>query len=76
VRTIDLTDDDLAAVAAAIRRAVKEDKFPRAPRLDPLRPALAQLEKAKSAEPAIPQPKAPRRPTALAPGPADLAGPR
>jgi hypothetical protein len=50
--TIDLTDAELAAVAAAIRRAVEEDRFPRAPRLDPLRSALAKLEQE-------PSPKAP-----------------
>jgi hypothetical protein len=42
--TIDLTDAELAAVAAAIRSAVEED--PRAPRLDPLRSALAKLDPA------------------------------
>jgi hypothetical protein len=41
---IDLPDDELAAVAAAIRRAIEEDRFPRAPRLDPLRSALAKLD--------------------------------
>jgi hypothetical protein len=30
---IDLTDDELAASDAAIRRAIDEDRFPRAPRL-------------------------------------------
>jgi hypothetical protein len=44
--TIDLPDDELAAVAAAIRRAIEDDKFPHAPRLDPLRAALARLEAA------------------------------
>jgi hypothetical protein len=43
VPTINLTDDELAAVAAAIRRAIEDDKFPHAPRLDPLRAALARL---------------------------------
>ena len=33
--TIDLTDDEHAAVTAAIRRAIEEDRFPHAPRLDP-----------------------------------------
>jgi hypothetical protein len=37
--TIELPDDELAAVVAAIRRAIEEDRFPRAPRLDPLRAA-------------------------------------
>ena len=44
--TIDLTDDELAAVTAAVRRAIEDDKFPRAPRLDPLRAALGKLEAA------------------------------
>jgi hypothetical protein len=46
VPTINLTDDELAAVAAAIRRAIEDDRFPHAPRLDPLRAALAKLEPA------------------------------
>jgi hypothetical protein len=56
VPTINLTDDELAAVAAAIRRAIEDDKFPYAPRLDPLRAALGKFEAA--AEP-TPHPKAP-----------------
>ncbi|HEY1864295.1 MAG TPA: hypothetical protein VGG77_11555 [Roseiarcus sp.] len=58
--TIDLTDDELAAVAAAIRRLVAEDKFPLAPRLDPLRSALAKLEP-KAPPPATSPTKPPRR---------------
>ena len=50
--TIDLPDDELAAVTAAIRRAIEEDRFPRAPRLDPLRAALARLDAASRASPA------------------------
>ena len=42
--TIDLTDDEHAAVTAAIRRAIETDRFPRAPRLDPVRSALAKLD--------------------------------
>jgi hypothetical protein len=49
--TIDLTDEEHAAVTAAIRRAVEDDKFPRAPRLDPLRSALAKLEPPPMAPP-------------------------
>jgi hypothetical protein len=56
VPKIDLADDELAAVTAALRRLVDEDKFPHAPRLDPLRAALARFEAA--AEP-TPPPKAP-----------------
>jgi hypothetical protein len=33
--TIDLTDEEHAALTALIPRAIEEDKFPRAPRLDP-----------------------------------------
>jgi hypothetical protein len=56
VPTIDLTADELAAVTAAIRRAIEDDRFPHAPRLDPLRAALGKFEAAP--EP-IPLPKAP-----------------
>ena len=44
--TIDLTDNEYAAVTAAIRRAIEDDRFPRAPCLDPLRAALARFEAA------------------------------
>ena len=57
--TIDLTDDELAAVAAAVRRTIEDDKFPHAPRLDPLRAALGKFDAATE-----PTPKAP--PTAKA----------
>jgi hypothetical protein len=59
VPTIDLPDDELAAVTAAIRGVIEDDKFPHAPRLDPLRAALARLDAA--AEPA-PPPKVPPSP--------------
>jgi hypothetical protein len=55
VPTIDLPDDELAAVTAAIR-GVSGDRYPHAPRLDPLRAALAWIEAAS--EP-TPLPKAP-----------------
>jgi hypothetical protein len=32
VPTINLTDDELAAVTAAIRRTIEDDRFPHAPR--------------------------------------------
>jgi hypothetical protein len=44
VPTIDLTDDELAAVAATVRRAIETDRFPHAPRLDPLRAALGKMD--------------------------------
>jgi hypothetical protein len=53
---INLTDDELAAVTAAIRRAIEDDRFPHAPRLDPLKAALGKFEAAS--EP-TPLPKAP-----------------
>jgi hypothetical protein len=42
VPVFDLPDDELAA----IWRAIEDDRFPHAPRLDPLRAALARLEAA------------------------------
>ena len=56
VPTINLTADELAAVTVAIRRAIEDDRFPHAPRLDPLRAALGKFEAAS--EP-TPLPKAP-----------------
>jgi hypothetical protein len=44
VPTIDLPDDELAAVTAAIRGLIEGDRYPRAPRLDTLRSALAKLD--------------------------------
>jgi hypothetical protein len=56
--TIDLTDDELAALTAAIRRAVEDDRFPHAPRLDPPRSALAKFDTAPQATPTPPPAKA------------------
>jgi hypothetical protein len=41
--TIDLTDTKHAEITSLIRRAIDEDKFRRAPRLDPLRSARTNL---------------------------------
>jgi hypothetical protein len=49
--TIDLPDDELAAVTAAIRRTIAGDRYPHAPRPDPLRAALARLDAAASKAP-------------------------
>ncbi len=54
--TINLTADELAAVTAAIRRAIGDDRFPHAPRLDPLRATLGKFEAAPEL---TPLPKAP-----------------
>ena len=43
---IDLPDDELAALTAAVRRLIEGDRYPHAPRLDPLRAALARLQAA------------------------------
>jgi hypothetical protein len=56
VPTINLNDDEIAAVAAALRRLIEDDRFPHAPRLDPLRAALGKFEAAH--EP-TPPPKTP-----------------
>ena len=67
--TIDLTDEELAAIAAALRRVIMEDRYPRAPRLRPLRAALAKLDPAAVPRPQPepqPLPKAhPRHPATL-----------
>jgi hypothetical protein len=52
--TIDLPDDELAAVTAAIRGVIEGDRYPHAPRLDPLRAALARFDAAS--EPKAPPP--------------------
>jgi hypothetical protein len=51
VPTIDLPDDELAAVTSALRRIIAGDRYPHAPRLDPLRAALARLEAGKAGRP-------------------------
>jgi hypothetical protein len=45
---IDLSDEELAALTAAIRDLIEQDRFPHAPRLDPLRAALTALEQAEA----------------------------
>jgi hypothetical protein len=57
--TINLTDDEYAAVTAVIRRAIEDDRFPRAPRLDALRAALAKVDAAAKLTPEPPLPKTP-----------------
>jgi hypothetical protein len=60
VPAIDLPADELAAVAAAIRGLIEDDKYPHAPRLDPLRAALARFDAAANiradADPKVPPP--------------------
>ena len=47
---IDLTDDEHAAVTAAIRGVIEGDRYPQAPRLEPLRAALGKLEAASKSK--------------------------
>jgi hypothetical protein len=56
--TIDLPADELAALTAAIRDVIENDRYPHAPRLDPLRAALARLDAASkpSSDPKAPPP--------------------
>jgi hypothetical protein len=51
VPAINLTDDVLAAVTAALRRVLEDDRFPHAPRLGPLRAALGKFEAATEPAP-------------------------
>jgi hypothetical protein len=54
--TIDLPADELAALTAAIRGLIRDDRYPHAPRLDPLRAALARLEAAADVLPSTAAP--------------------
>jgi len=44
--TIDLSDDELAAVIAALKEALNRERYHLAPRLEPFRRALAKLDPA------------------------------
>ena len=61
---IDLTEEEHAAVTAAVRRTIDEDRFPHSPRLGPLRAALAKLDPGsvpKAVKERPPLPEAPMR---------------
>jgi hypothetical protein len=60
--TIDLTDDEAAALTRHLKRVIDDDPYPLAPRLAPLKAILAELE------PPAPQPEA-RRPLTPGTGP-------
>jgi hypothetical protein len=51
--TLDLTDDEAAALAKHLRQTLDYARFPYAPRLDPLKAILAKLD------PQPPQPELP-----------------
>jgi hypothetical protein len=61
VPTIDLPDDELAAVAAAIRQIIAGDRFPHAPRLDPLRAALGKFDAAAPKPTPLPKEPSPAK---------------
>jgi hypothetical protein len=58
----ELTDDERVAVIAAVRNALTDDPFPRAPRLEALRSALAELDPSS-----VPRPLPPFKPLPAAP---------
>jgi hypothetical protein len=58
--TIDLDDEELIAVTAAVRNAI--GRYRHAPRLDPLKSALAKLDPASARPPAIERPPLPEAP--------------
>ena len=64
----DLTDDELAAVVALIKRTLSEDKFPFSPRLAPLKAALAKLDP-QPAKARVELPPLPSGPVVCAPRP-------
>jgi hypothetical protein len=59
---VELTDEELAAVTAAVRRTIAEDKFPFAPRLAPLKSALSKLDPASAPKPRTAPPPLPTGP--------------
>jgi hypothetical protein len=67
--TVDLTDEELAAVIAALKEKLDRDRYPRAPRLEPFRVALAKLDPT-----AAPRSVAPPKPPLPQAGP--TRGPR
>ena len=68
--TINLDDDELATVIAAVRRVIETDRFPRAPRVDALRSALVKLDQPPPSptQPASKADKRSRRSVRLFPG--------
>jgi hypothetical protein len=62
--TINFSDEEHAAVTAALRRTIADDKFPLSPRLAPLKAALAKLDPRSTPQPRpapAALPKAPMR---------------
>jgi hypothetical protein len=57
--TLDLTDDEAAALARYLRGKLDDERFPFAPRLDPLKAILAKLDPPAPR----PEPPSPLRPS-------------
>lgn len=53
---VDFTDEELAAVSAALQKLIDDDRFPYSPRLKPLKAALAKLDSPKPPKPKAPPP--------------------
>ena len=53
--TLDLTDDETAALARILRNTIDEDRFPYSPRLAPLKAILATIDPPKP-RPELPPP--------------------
>jgi hypothetical protein len=59
--TIDLSDDELAAVIAALEEAINRDRYHLAPRLEPFRRTLAKLDPKSVPKPGRPNTPLPHR---------------
>src|SRR5215469_6670230 len=69
VPTIELTDEEHAALVTYVLDKLREEKFLHAPRLNPVRSALAKLNAASATQPIVgrpPLPEAPMRAAAAA----------
>jgi hypothetical protein len=58
----DLTDDEHAALTAAARKVMDEDRYPLLPRLAPLKSALAKLDPASVPKTRVERPPLPEAP--------------
>jgi hypothetical protein len=59
---VDFSDEEDAAVTAAVRRSIADDKFPLSSRLAPLKSALAKLDPASIPQPRPSDRRCPRAP--------------
>ena len=61
-QNIDLPDNECAAVVAAVRKVLDEDKYPMSRRLGPLKAALEKLDPAAALKPVIKRTSLPAAP--------------